>query len=296
MQRLLSILQHLGLKQAQVALQSADGSVQREQIDSSTNGHTCSDPAPPDDLGFANAPTPLELEREKDYELVKLEPPELPSHCTDIASGDLVNAMPEGEEKYLEGGWTRVGKGKGCKPEYHWGIPTVIRDYTVKNIQADYDYKRRIWRASSARKQLHRVLDQHRPDEGWNIETAICLATNSFSRDNWENRKRAMYQFVAFMDIVEHLRESSVTAIKIFAQDPHYTLLDNEYLRTHGIEITDAWANQSWFTAPIRDYIGPQTFLFEPFMEINPAYAEDLLTKNIRLLVSSPNPRPGAEK
>ncbi|KAI7627364.1 hypothetical protein KC343_g6021, partial [Hortaea werneckii] len=113
-------------------------------------------------------------------------------------------------------------------------------------------------------------MDKKRPDEGWQIERAVCLAVGSFSRDNWQSRQRSLMQFVAFVDIVKHLQQDGEGQIQCFAQEPQFTESDQTYLASIGIQVIEHQsAANSKALGPIHEHLGPSTFIFEPFMDFD---------------------------
>ncbi|RMY89181.1 hypothetical protein D0861_04392 [Hortaea werneckii] len=115
-----------------------------------------------------------------------------------------------------------------------------------------------------------RIMDKKRPDEGWRIEKAVCLAVGSFSRDNWQSRQRSLMQFVAFVDIVKHLQQDGEGQIQCFVQEPQFTESDQTYLASIGIHVIEHQSDaNSKALGPIHEHLGPSTFVFEPFMDFD---------------------------
>ncbi|KAI6915172.1 hypothetical protein KC318_g114 [Hortaea werneckii] len=113
-------------------------------------------------------------------------------------------------------------------------------------------------------------MDKKRPDEGWRIERAVCLAVGSFSRDNWQSRQRSLMQFVAFVDIVKHLQHDGEGQIQCFAQEPQFTESDQTYLASIGIRVIEHHPDaNSKALGPVHELLGPSTFVFEPFMDFD---------------------------
>ncbi|RMY09928.1 hypothetical protein D0868_03975 [Hortaea werneckii] len=119
-------------------------------------------------------------------------------------------------------------------------------------------------------RDLRRIMDKKRPDEGWRIERAVCLAVGSFSRDNWQSRQRSLMQFVAFVDIVKHLQDDGEGQIQCFAQEPQFTESDQTYLASIGVQVIEHHSDaNSKALGPIHEHLGPSTFVFEPFMDFD---------------------------
>ncbi|KAK5110600.1 hypothetical protein LTR85_000977 [Meristemomyces frigidus] len=196
--------------------------------------------------------------------------------------------MPAGVEEQVEDGWTRVGKGKGKPPVYIHGLNPPMHDMSVEKIRADFDNKMKRWRASSCRKEIHRILDRQRPDEGWQIGNAVCLATGSFSRDNWQSRQRSMMQFAAFFDIVRHLQSAQTAIIKCYAQEPEYTPLDRDFLAAISVTTLDyELASESSSLGAAVQHLNPTSFVFEPFMDLGVESMRELFGADARLYIGS---------
>ncbi|KAI6844071.1 hypothetical protein KC340_g812 [Hortaea werneckii] len=113
-------------------------------------------------------------------------------------------------------------------------------------------------------------MDKKRPDEGWGIERAVCLAAGSFSRDNWQSRQRSLMQFVAFVDIVKHLQDDGEGQIQCFAQEPQFTESDQTYLASIGVQVIEHHPDaNSKALGPVHEHLGSSTFVFEPFMDFD---------------------------
>lgn len=180
--------------------------------------------------------------------------------------------MPKARHEQLEDGWTRIGGGKGQPVVEVFGLAGPAKDATLQKLLADFERKMKIWQRSSSRKTIFSMLQRERPDEGWNFSKAVCLASGSFSRDNFENSKRAMTQFVSVIDIVQHVSEDCLNPVQMFAQDPIYTSLDKEFLSRLHVELLDTSSGEGPRKkdfGPAQDHLGPQTMLFEFFMDAN---------------------------
>lgn len=160
---------------------------------------------------------------------------------------------------------------------------------TVEKLQAAYDKTVKVWQSSTCRTQLLKILDQAQPDEGWQIKEAICLASGSFSRDNWEGQKRSMHQFVAFMDIVQHVQKSSSETVEVIAQEMIYTHVDVDFLSAKGITVHNkaALGDVVYKNPDIREALGPQSMVFEAFMDMTTESIQQLLDTGMRLYIGS---------
>ena len=186
-------------------------------------------------------------------------------------------------------GWSTVTRAKGRVPEKNQQKLLPDKNLSLEKLQADYNRRMRTWQASTCRKELQQILNRKQPDDGWQIKEAICLASGSFSRDNWECQKRTMCQFVAFMDTVKHLQATSDDKVTIVAQEMVYTPLDIEFLL--GMDMTvynDPVTNEDLYngtSAP--DHLSPASFVFEAFMDKHPPTVQQVLTSGMRLFIGT---------
>jgi len=164
---------------------------------------------------------------------------------------------------------------------------------TVEQLRRDFKARMKVWRASDCRKQVCQILDRQTPDEGWNIEHAVCMASGSFSRENLENRKRSGFQFVAFVDMVNHLQEEGKAEIRVVAQEPAFTEVDRLFLADIGVEVCQVAVEEGGGKedgsagSRVTDYFGPSSFVCELFMERQEGFLRDLLQAEAKLVLSS---------
>jgi hypothetical protein len=106
-----------------------------------------------------------------------------------------------------------------------------------------------------------------------------------------------MIQVAAFMDIVEHLQATSDDKINIIAQELIYTPLDIEFLSHLNITAYhDPAIGQSTYQGPsATDFIGCDSFAFEPFMDKVLPVVRQLLYSDLRLLIGTSAPDMGAK-
>lgn len=201
--------------------------------------------------------------------------------------------MPVNPLSEVDNGWTTVGKGKGKgrggTAAIVDGFNPPIRDYTVEQVTRDFDRKLMAWQRSSCRLELLQILDRQQPDEGWNIENAICFATGSYSRDNFQSRQRSVMQAVAFLDIVQHLETRQDTEIAKFAQEPHFTEIDASYLSSKGVQTLPCEPNKDdrIGLGKASQHLSASTFVFEPFMDLDAAAASELFSVDVPLYIGS---------
>ena len=88
---------------------------------------------------------------------------------------------------------------KQAKQEHERLYPRyIVNGLTVEKLLEEYHKLKKGWDETLCAKQLEAVLGSRK----WNVKEAFCLATSSFSFD-WENRTRALWQLVLFMDVVQ---------------------------------------------------------------------------------------------
>ncbi len=160
----------------------------------------------------------------------------------------------------------------------------------MAGLRASCDKYSKLWKASSCRTELLQILDKKRPDEGWQIREAVFLASGSFSRDNAECQKRSMLQFVAFMDTVKHVQATSKDHILLFAEELIYTPVDISFLQSFKVAVstTADLVDQPSADGPLRSCLGPDTMIFELYMDMNLPAMSQLLYSNSKLMVASP--------
>ncbi|KAK3677017.1 hypothetical protein LTR78_003222 [Recurvomyces mirabilis] len=207
---------------------------------------------------------------------------------------DLIDShsMPHGVEEALGDGWCKIGRGKGRTPAYRRGLNPPLMDLTLDQLRADFATKSKAWRQSSCRKETLAIIDKQVPEGGWAITEAICLATGSFSRDNWASRQRSVTQFAAFVDIVQHLQDQQQHQVIILAQDPVYTALDIDFLRDKSIRTL--FAEKRTKDDPVGgsigeadDHMSSSCFVFEPCMDMTSHGALTLLSPEPALYIGS---------
>jgi hypothetical protein len=138
--------------------------------------------------------------------------------------------------------WTFVPRKKQGKATPRSTIshtPLSIKDATLEDIAREYGVKSRIWKRSEARQKLHRTLSHLKPDSGWQIQTAVCLGTGSFTRDNFDCRKRTMEQFAMFTDTIDYLRDTGEDIKDIYVQEGWYNELDKTFLATLDMSVPE---------------------------------------------------------
>lgn len=193
---------------------------------------------------------------------------------------------PQGDE------WITVPRGKPRAAKSAPKAPGFDRDITLNKLIASYEHRMQIWRASTCRQQVRQIFDRKKPESGWQIKQAICFASGSFCRDNWECQRRSMAQFVAFMDIVDHLQTTSAAEICISARELVYTQLDAEFLSKLKVaaSVTESIPPPSEGTSVLQDESDCDSFVFEPFMDKVLSAVQTLLTFNAKLFIGTSCP------
>ena len=195
--------------------------------------------------------------------------------------------MPNSEED-PDDGWTHVGRKKGARPTFTQPVNPADNELTIEKITREFNRNMATWRRSSCRQEGLEMINKHEPDEGWQIEKAVCLGSGSFSRDNVECRKRTMLQFALFMDVVQHLRKSASAHIECFVQDPKYTALDYEFLYSLGVTALEcSFIDIHRSSGPAKHHLGPKSVVFDLFMDMEPWQMRDLFTCNLKLYIGS---------
>ena len=188
--------------------------------------------------------------------------------------------------------WTfvpRKKQGRASNSKFTKTSPDHIKDATLDSIAKEFGAKSRIWKRSEARKQLHRMLSLIKPEAGWQLETAVCLGTGSFNRDNFECRKRTMEQFAMFVDTLEYLQELQENKISVCVQEGYYNDLDKRFLETFGMKAPDYEPHVYFILdcGPATKLFGPHTFVCELFIEHTEGTIRSLTQTGVPLLMST---------
>lgn len=198
--------------------------------------------------------------------------------------------MPKAKHEQLDDGWTRVGGRSSSVVIGASGFPNLDKDATLTKLLSDFEKKMNVWKHSSCCRAVYKMLERECPEEGWPFNKAICLASGSFSRDNLENRKRSLSQFVTFIDIVNHVSEECASPIRMLAQDPSYTDLDKQLLAHFEIEVLDLSLEDMILKRdlyPAKTHLGPQTMLFEFFMDTAADHLRAIVEANLQFYLGS---------
>jgi hypothetical protein len=186
--------------------------------------------------------------------------------------------------------WTHVpAKGKRKTRSSALLHPTnpPARDLTLEKMSLEFQAKLKAYRQTNCRRTVTQILSRTRPESGWALRTAICLGVGSLSRENIECRRRSMWQFVVFHDLLEQLRESGLV-LEIFAQEPSFTELDQDFLRALGVEVlASSLGDGTTGLGSAKEKLGDTTLVYEPFVDMNAAMLEDIANGGVGLYIGS---------
>ncbi|KAF2271521.1 uncharacterized protein EI97DRAFT_350161, partial [Westerdykella ornata] len=124
---------------------------------------------------------------------------------------------------------------------------------TVQKLCADSSTMERQFRDTGYARRLYAILQRGT----WDIDTAVCVGIGSFSAE-WQNRWRSMWQLVLFLGVVAQCGYNDSAEIRLCAQEPCFSSLDEEFLQTLGISVVAEGTER---------HISPRTFLYAPFLE-----------------------------
>lgn len=193
--------------------------------------------------------------------------------------------MSRAHEWQDEEGWTHVAvkgkaKAKAAPAVKVSGLAAPSTDLTVEKMTKEFKAKSTAWRLSICRSQLLQTLARLRPHAGWSIQKATMLGSGSFGRDNLELRKRSLWQFAVFADIVAALSDGLDETIAVYAQDPQYTELDGQFLHSLGVQMlpfTFADLVSVEGLGPASAHCDPSAFVFEACMDLGPTQIRDFV-------------------
>ena len=146
---------------------------------------------------------------------------------------------------------------------------------SVQEGKVLFNEVRRLWMQTNDPKPLQSTLVHHAHQQK-PIQKAVLLALGPVCGKTWDDPAitshqdaptwciwketvlHRMLQLVVFVCAVETMSDQSGQPIKIFAQDPGFEALDEEFLRSLGIEVVHMPSAES-----ITDH---ETFVYAPFM------------------------------
>lgn len=80
------------------------------------------------------------------------------------------------------------------------------------------------------------MLDKAKPASGWQIKAAACLAAGSMKFGNSAHVEgRSLFQIACFLDVVEHVQQSSDHRILMFGEELKYTDRDIALLASKNV-------------------------------------------------------------
>lgn len=187
-------------------------------------------------------------------------------------------------------GWERVtrknARSSHAQQPVTYGRPSTDRDITLDKLRASYKARTSAWRSSSCRAELQRLLEQKRPDDGWQIDNAVCLASGSFSSDNVMLRNRSMTQLAAFMDTVGYAQASSDIPISVHAEELFYSPIDVEFLQSLDVVVHNHGGRDKYIENPVvHSPFGSNSLVFDLFLDSSslPTVLE-LLQREVKML------------
>ncbi|KAI4819834.1 hypothetical protein E4T44_10382 [Aureobasidium sp. EXF-8845] len=163
-----------------------------------------------------------------------------------------------------EDGWSRVEHTGPSRhentPPIDSSLPPVDQSLTVQKLLDEHTRCKKQWVESEARRWLQQLLARQMAEGGWSLNKAVCLALGSPSQ-LWAHRPRSVWQLVMFMDLVDMVRPrlNHADELKLYAQEPRFTLLDREFLQSLDITVLDP--------PQAEELVDKSTFTFVPCIE-----------------------------
>lgn len=164
------------------------------------------------------------------------------------------------------------------------------KSMTLEDLKKSYATAASQWQASNSRRKLLEMLGSRQSFQyapSWKLTNAMCLATGSFSRTNTTTNRRAMQQFATFHNICEWLSGINNQKLEILAQEPWFTDVDREFLKSLGVGVLEIGPQGSHDLGPAVMYITVDTFVFEPFLERKTNVLRPLYAARPRLYIGS---------
>ncbi|KAI5207829.1 hypothetical protein E4T39_01762 [Aureobasidium subglaciale] len=143
-----------------------------------------------------------------------------------------------------EDGWSRVERTAptrhGNTPLVQEALPPIDRSLTLEKLLDEHKRCKQQWVNSEARRWLQQLLARQMSESGWSLNKAVCVALGSPSL-SWANRLRSVWQLVMFMDLVDMVRPrlKHGDELKLYAQEPRFTSLDREFLKSLDILVLE---------------------------------------------------------
>jgi hypothetical protein len=166
-----------------------------------------------------------------------------------------------------------MSRGKSSSPK-NTAKPKVSRE--LQKLQNLYEESKIRYNESPLSKTIASMLrakQQRVP-----VTKAISLGLGSLTSTN---QSRRIKQLTIFMAIASQL-QSEKTALRLYAQDPTFTKVDETFLETLGINILRTPSASSLGEA--AHYIDEKTLLYTPFLTIE-AYQSVLESRDAGLLI-----------
>lgn len=165
----------------------------------------------------------------------------------------------------LEDGWQRIersvpGSDRHGDMRESDTVPGVDPELSIEKLKQEYGRMRERWLGTTCRARMVDILKFRAGDEGLGVDTAVCLAMGSVTR-NWSLRIHSFWQLVFFLDVVELLQSmhEGGDKIKLYAQEPRFTDMDREFLESLGFTMLESPQAEA--------YVGKGCFLYVPHLE-----------------------------
>jgi len=75
---------------------------------------------------------------------------------------------------------------------------------SVHQIQETWEKVKEYYDQSACRRAVRQILEQHRPERGWEIESAVIFGTGMPSIGYKKGRDVTLLQIAAYLDVVEY--------------------------------------------------------------------------------------------
>lgn len=192
--------------------------------------------------------------------------------------------------------WTTISRKKGSRTT-HSAAPAINgadSSITIEQLQQDFERKLKVWQASSCRKLLFQLLKKNAPDDGWKIERAVCLATGSFSTFNSELNRRSVLQLASFVDLAREMGDWTGEKIEMFAQEPKYARVDEEFLAALGVKVLRieaairASARADSGLGPVKRYLSSSTAVCDFFLSMDSTATTEFFAAEHGLYIGTP--------
>ncbi|KAJ2905821.1 uncharacterized protein MKZ38_004069 [Zalerion maritima] len=142
--------------------------------------------------------------------------------------------------------------------------PTPNPQYTVQDLKIAREKARQIWRGEDVRTCLQGLIRTQMTRHPKKISQAVCLGLGTVEMPGAEVRAQytVFTQLEAFLDIVATMEETQNQKIKLYFQDPKFSLAEEKHLEDMGHAVL---TNPQAFST-----INKETFFYAPHLEWQP--------------------------